>query len=144
MDSTLFSGIVGLMGATIGGTASFATSWLTLRAQLTSKRRDDARTKREQLFSDFITEASRVYGDALGHHKDDVSSLVSLYALLGRIRLAASPEVVSAAERVLDIIIETYLGPVRTLHELRTLAKAGGIDVLGGYGEACRRELDRM
>ena len=32
-------------------------------------------------------EASRLYGDALSHQKDDVSDLVYLYALVAKIRL---------------------------------------------------------
>jgi len=46
-----------------------------------------------------------------------------LYALIANMRLLASNDVVAAAEEVLDVIIETYLAPNRSLHELRTMAR---------------------
>jgi hypothetical protein len=133
-----------LLGAAIGASASFATSWLTQQTQLASRHRDGDQAKRERLFGDFIGEASRLYGDALSHQKDDVTSLVALYALLGRIRLVSSPNVIHAAEEVLTAIAETYQSPNRGLHELRALAKTGGMDAMAKFSEVCRRELDQF
>jgi hypothetical protein len=144
MDQALVAGLIGLAGAVIGGTASFATSWVTQQTQLSSNRRDERRRECETLFSDFIVEASRLYGDALSHQKDDVTALVGLYALLGRMRLVTRSEVVQAAEGVLQVIGETYIAPNRTLHELQQLASEGGMNVLADFGECCRRELDRI
>jgi len=45
--------------------------------------------------------------------------------------------VIDAAVRVEDTIIETYLGPNRTLHELMEYANKGGL----GFREACRKDL---
>jgi hypothetical protein len=100
--------------------------------------------KREQLFSDFIAEASRLYGDALTHQKDDVGDLVQLYALVARMRLLSSREVVTAAEQAMDAIIGTYLAPNRTLHELRSIAQRGEMNFLFDFGEACRLELAKV
>src|ERR1700730_19045582 len=119
MDAAYISALFGLAGAIVGGLASFSTTWITQTAQLRERRREAERNRREQLFDSFITEATRLYGDALSHEKDDVVDLVLLYAIVGRMRLTASNAVVEAAERVLDVIVETYLAPNRTLHELR-------------------------
>ena len=43
--------------------------------------------------------------------------------------------------RVEDAIIETYLGPNRTLHELMSIAHAGGMNFLAEFGEASRKDL---
>ena len=59
-------------------------------------------------------------GDALGHQKDEVADLVKIYALIGRIRLVSSRAVVTAAERTMDTISQTYLEPNRTLRETST------------------------
>jgi len=125
MDAAYISALFGLAGAIVGGLASFSTTWITQTAQLRERRREAERNRREQLFDSFITEATRLYGDALSHEKDDVVDLVLLYAIVGRMRLTASNAVVEAAERVLDVIVETYLAPNRTLHQLRHLAREG-------------------
>jgi hypothetical protein len=129
------------LGAAIGGVTSFASSWLVVSTQLRHKNREMERARRETLFTEFINEAARLYGDALSHEKDDVTDLVKLYALVAHTRLVASAAVVAAAERVMDTITDTYLAPNRTLHEMRTYAKEGGLDFLREFGEACRKDL---
>ena len=141
MDSTYVPALFGLVGASIGGLTSFGTTWATQRVQLRAAHLESARAKREELFKDFISEASRLYGDALSHEKDNAIDLVQLYALLARMRLVASPEVIKLGEEVLDKIIDTYLGPNRALHELRDLMREGGMNFLTHFGNACRDEL---
>jgi hypothetical protein len=141
MDPAYVSAVVGLTGVVIGGLTSFASSWLVAWAQLRDKNNRMDRDKREALFREIITEASRLYGDALSHEKDDVTDLVKLYALIAQARLVASTAVVAAAERVMDTIIETYLAPNRTLHEMRAYAREGGLNFLLELGKACREEL---
>ncbi len=131
----------GLAGASIGGLTSFSTTWLTQQAQMRDKRREAEQAKRLELFNDFVLEASRLYGDALSHEKDDVTDLVQLYALVAKMRLWASRPVVTAAERAMNAIVETYLQPNRTLHEIRTLAQSGQMNFLLDFGEACRADL---
>lgn len=141
METSFISAVAGLTGAAIGGLTSFATSWFTLRSQLVDKNRKDEWTQREQLFSEFVVEASRLYGDALSHQSSDAANLVRLYALIARMRLVASREVVHCAEKCMDHITKTYLEPNRTLDELRGLASQGGLNFLAEFGEACRKEL---
>ncbi|HEY0184091.1 MAG TPA: hypothetical protein VGC09_14885 [Rhodopila sp.] len=141
MDAAYVSAFFGLTGVAVGGLTSFITTYFTQQVQIRDRRVETEKLKREQLFNDFIGEATRLYGDALSHEKDDVTDLVKLYAIVGKIRLLASRPVVLAAEHVLDRIIETYLQPNRSLHELRDLARSGGMNFLTEFGEACRVEL---
>jgi hypothetical protein len=104
--------------------------------------RERERSRREALFSDFINEASRLYGDALSHEKDDVVDLVGLYALVGRIRLVASPAVVASAERTINGLITTYLAPNKTLHEMQKLMEEGGMNFLLEFSQFARAELE--
>lgn len=143
MDTPILTAMAGLAGAAIGGFTSFATSWLTLRTQLREKMRTDARVRREKIYTAFIKESARLFGDALGHEREDASDLIALYALVARMRLMASATVVESAEHVLTAIVTTYLGPNRTLHELRAFASEGGLDPLRQFSEACRAELER-
>ena len=142
MDAGYVSAFFGLAGAIVGGLTSFTTSWITQRTQIIDKHREAERIVRHDLFKAFITEASRLYGDALSHEKDDVTDLVQLYALLANMRLLTSPAVVAAAEHVMDVIIDTYLAPNRSLHEIRNLAREGTLNFLADFAKACRVDLD--
>jgi hypothetical protein len=143
VDTAYISALSALGGAVIGGLTSFGSSWLTQRTQLRFSRDEAIKAKREALYAEFVDEASRLYGDALGHQKDDAGDLVKLFALLGRIRLASSRPVVKAAERTFDTIAQAYLGPNRTMHEVLDDVHRGGFNFLIEFGEACRQDLDR-
>jgi hypothetical protein len=67
--------------------------------------------------------------------------LIRLYSLIGRMRLVSARAVVDAAVRVEHKILEMYLGPNRTLHELRDFAHKGGMNFLTEFSEACREDL---
>ena len=142
MSPTLISALAALAGALIGGLASLGSSWLTQWVQLRARSRERDRAHREALYSDFINEASRLYGDALSHEKDDVLDMVRLYALVARIRLISSAGVLASAERTLDGVIDAYLSPNKTLQDLRRLMSEGRMGFLVEFSEACRVELD--
>jgi len=143
MNPSYVSAVAGLTGAGIGGLTSLLASWITQQNQSRQREREIGRTRRERLFTAFIDEASRLFADALGHEKNDADDLVHLYALVARMRLTASPEVVSAAERVVQGVIDAYQAPNRTLKELHLFAKDGGMDPLLEFSEAGRAELLR-
>ncbi|MBV1692793.1 hypothetical protein KRR38_35500 [Novosphingobium sp. G106] len=143
-SGSILTAMVGLAGAALGGFGSFMTSWLTVRAQISQKIKSEARSRREDVYTDFIKEATRLFGDALGHEREDVSDLVPLYALVAKMRLIAPNDVIERAELVLDAIVSAYLGPNRTLHELRQFAREGGMDPLRQFSETCRTELKRF
>ncbi|WP_458387131.1 hypothetical protein [Rhizobium pisi] len=135
------SALIGLAGIAIGSLSSFATTWVTQESQVKARHREVEIAKREKLFSDFMNEATRLYGDAISHQKDDVSDLVLLYALVAQMRLFSSRPVVDAAELAMERIIETYLAPNRSLSEIKDLARSGAMNFLLDFGEACRVEL---
>jgi hypothetical protein len=133
--------LAALAGSVVGGLTAFATSWLTQQAQARARERAGDRTAREALYRDFIVEASRIYGDAMTHDTTEVSNLVGLYAMVGRMRIRSSPRVVENAERVARTIVETYLAPNKTLRESDEMAKSDWMDPLRSFSEACREEL---
>jgi hypothetical protein len=141
LDPAYLSAFSALAGATIGGLTSFATSWLTQRTQLRHAHREAEKAKLEALYSDFIAEAAHLFGEALSHQTEEITDLVRLFAMVGRMRLVSDRAVIDAAVRVEDTIIETYLGPNRTLHEMMDYAHKGGVSFLTDFGEACRKDL---
>ena len=142
MNPAYVSAFAALAGAIIGGLTSFATSWFTQQAQLRSAGREARTAKLEALYNAYIAEAASLYADAISHQTDDPSKMVPLYALGSRMRLVSSRAVIEAAIRIDDHIVETYLGPNRTLQESRSLIRDGGIKtLLAEFSEACREDL---
>ena len=141
MDAGFASALFGLAGALIGSMANVVTTWATHSSQLRDKHQDADYARKQNLFSEFIAEASRLFADALSHQKDDATDLVGLYALVARMRLVAPAPIVAAAEDAMKAIVEAYLQPNRTLREIRTLAQQGELDVLLKFGEECRLHL---
>jgi hypothetical protein len=143
MDAGYVTALAGLAGALIGSLANVVTTWVTHSSKLRDKHEGADYARKQKLFSDFISEASRLYVDALSHERDDATDLVGLYALVAKMRLVAPGPVVTAAEDALKAIVEAYLEPNRTLREIRTLAEAGELDFLLRFGDECSSYLAR-
>jgi hypothetical protein len=102
------------------------------------------RARRQKLYGSFIDEASKLYADALVHDEAEVSALVSVYALINRMRVLSSPAVVKKAEAVVRMIVDTYSAPNKTFLELRNLMDSHAIDPLRSFSEECRAELQAL
>jgi hypothetical protein len=142
MDSTIVSAMAAVLGSLVGGSATVATTWVTQRTL--GKRellRADIR-RRETLYGEFISECSARALDSFEHTLDKSERLLSIYALLNRIRLCASDAVLAEAERALAAITEQYFRPNLSLEQLRALIRDGAnADPLKSFAEACRAEL---
>jgi hypothetical protein len=95
---------------------------------------------RHRLYGEFMEEASKLFTDALSHELDDASKFVHLYALVGKLRLFAAANVISRAEEVMRVIVETYHLPNRDFRNLEDRHEPD-VDVLRAFSEACREEL---
>jgi len=141
MDQAYFSALAALAGSTIGGMTSLVTSWSSQHAQFRAEQLGHDLGRREDLYKDFIEEASRLYTDAFEHDKADTSKLVNLYALVSRMRVRSSPRIVESADRVCRVIIETYLSPNKTFRDLPEFLNNDTMDPLREFSNACREEL---
>jgi hypothetical protein len=144
MDAATISALAALGGAFIGGLTSFATSWLTQQRQAKAQQLAHQLTKREELYRVFIEEASRLHADSLVHETLDVSQLVKLYSMISLMRVFSAPRIIQDADKVIRMIVNTYLGPNKTLPELQDMVNSGAVDLLRDFGEACREELQRL
>jgi hypothetical protein len=88
-----------------------------------------------------MEEASRLYGRALATDKGEVTDLVDLYAMVSRMRLMSGPAVVSSAEAILELIIDTYFEPNKTLRDIKPADGERPMDLLRAFSEVCRDEL---
>jgi hypothetical protein len=139
----LVTAIAAILGSLVGALGSGISTWIIQRHQ---DRRDLLAKKvfhREQLYSDFITESARALIDSLEHSMSDPKNLIPAYALLSRIRLSSSADVLACAEAVVKEIISTYAKPNLTPEQIRSRATDGD-DPLRHFSDICHAELESM
>jgi hypothetical protein len=135
--------LAAIFGSLAGALASSVSTWITQRHQ---DRRDLLAKRifhREQLYSDFISESARAFADAIEHNFQDLNKLIPTYAVLSRIRVTSSTDVLASAERVVDYIMATYSGPNLTPEEIQSRA-AKREDPLRDFSSICRHELESL
>ena len=141
MNNTYLPVFAALAGSAVGALASVATTWLTLTVQSRTDRDTREMARKEHLYGQFIEEATRLFSDALTHKLEDVSKLVNLYAIVSKLRLFASPLVLSAADDIIQRIIEVYESPQTDLHAVLQGGGKAEFDILRRFSEACRKDL---
>jgi hypothetical protein len=141
MDTSTVTALAALAGAPIGGLTTVLASWLMQRTQMRAQWFAQDKLHRQEIYKEFIEEASRCYIDALQHDKADIPALVGLYA---KMRVLSSPNVVEHAEQIGREILDTYLKPDKSFLELREMVNSGSIDFLGRFSEACRAEFESL
>ena len=144
MDSAIVSAMAGVLGSLVGGSAAVATAWITQKTVSQRELVQEDMRKRETLYGEFIAECAKLLVDAFMHTLDKPDTLLTLYALINRIRLSASQPVLAEAEHLLRRIAEQYFSRNLTLEEMHDLALSEGADPLKSFGEACRVELKSM
>mgnify|MGYP003693828539 CR=1 FL=1 len=80
--------------------------------------------------------------DSLERNLDKPETLLSIYALLNRIRLCASDAVLTQAVELVKFIMEQYFSPNVSIEEFHERVHNGHIDPLKAFSEACRRGAD--
>jgi hypothetical protein len=133
-----------LAGSMIGGITTLTAAWLTQRHQATAQRLTQEKTRRQKLYKEFIEETSRLYADALAHNQAEISDFVKVYALIGRMRVLSNHQTIQKADEVVEMIVDTYFAPNKTLTELRGMLNSPAIDPLRDFSETCRKELQSL
>ncbi len=142
MEQSFISAVAGLSGSLLGGMSTFAASWLTTRRQHQTQSTIQLVARREKLYAEFISEASRHLVKAWGHEMNSPDSLAGIYSALERIRLTSSTAVVDAAERVMQLVVAAYNAPNKTYDELQRLVMQGGMaSPLAEFIDSCKRDV---
>jgi hypothetical protein len=144
MNAAYVSAIAALAGSVIGGLTTFAVAWVTQRQQANVQWLLQEKTRREELYQQFIEDVSKLYVDALMHDQVAIPSLVSLYASMNKMKIVSSPRVAEGADKIIRMIVDTYFLPNKTLQELHAMTTSGALDPLRDFSEACREELDAL
>ncbi len=125
----------------MGGLTSGLTTWLSQRSQVRAGQLAHEASRREELYKDFIVAASKAYGDAIVNNQPQIPELVSLYAMVSRMRVLSSPQTVACAEKIMIATTDTYFAPNKTIREVHELIKSKAIDPLKEFSESAREEL---
>jgi hypothetical protein len=144
METSVITALAALAGAAIGGLTSVVASSLTQRAHARTEQLSHYQLRRQELYKEFIEQASALYVHALQNDKPDVSGLMGLYAQISRMRVLSSARVIDSADQIAKKIINAYLEPNKTVPELRQMANSGLIDPLRNFSEACRAESESL
>src|SRR5262245_40072955 len=136
MDASVITAFAALTGAAVGGLTSGLASWLVQKTQVRAQWLAQEKLLRQELYNEFIEEASKCYIDALQHDEPNVSALVELYAKIARMRVLSSQTILTRAEQIERTILDTYLEPDKAFPELREMAIGGSLDLLRSFSEA--------
>jgi hypothetical protein len=145
MDNSIIAALSAILGSTVGGLTTFLTTFLNQRYAM---RRDILAkdvANREQLYTEFLKEVGNLYFDSINRTLDDASqqaSLITMYSLVGRIRMISSEAVLTSAEKVAEDIVESYKRPPMTFREFQQLW--GTSDPWHEFTNACRAERQSM
>ena len=143
MNTAYLTALSALAGSIVGGLTAGITTWLSLRSTERASRLAAQLARRQDLFRDFIVAASNAYSHALVSGKPQIEEIVALYAMISRMRILCSTEIVSCADKIMRLTIDTYFEPNRTIRELREMIKSEAvIDPLKEFSELARRDLD--
>jgi hypothetical protein len=139
----MISALAAIFGSLTVALASSISNWITQKHRdqwdLIAKRI----AHREQLYSEFITESARALADAMEHSFEGLNNLIPTYAVLNRIRVSSTTEVLASAERVIEYIMAAYSGPNLTLEEIQSRA-AKREDPLRDFSDICRSEIESL
>jgi hypothetical protein len=141
MDSTIIPAVAAAGGSLVGAAATVVATWVAQRAQRAHAEREERLRSRQALYGEFITEASRLTVEALGHSLEQPETFVKLYGITGRIRLVARDPVLGAAEACIRQIIDLYAKPNLTVEQIRLAFERDRLDPLRDFSVACRKEF---
>jgi len=143
MDPTLTSAMAAVVGSLVGGFSSFAGNWAVQRAQVRRELLQCRTAYRQRLYSNFIKEASQLLAHSLTHQIDDPSRMVTLYAMVTKIRLFCSDPVLQAADAIMTKVFLNYGQTNLTIDQVRErVMSSHREDPFKEFGLACRQELD--
>ena len=144
MDTAALSAMSGVLGSFVGGSLTAATAWISHKSATRRELIREETHKREVLYGEFIAECAKLLLDAYSGSLETPQTLLPAYALVNRIRLIASRDVLRETESLVRHITEQYFDRNKSIEELRSMVHSGYSDPMQPFGEAARKELHSM
>jgi hypothetical protein len=136
--------MAGVFGSFVGSSATVLTAWVTQKTVSKRELTHAEIRRRETLYGEFISESSKLIMDSYANKLEKPDTLLSVYALLNRIRLSASQPVLAEAEELMRQITHQYFSPNLSGEQMYELLRSAPPDPLKPFGEACRAEFDSL
>jgi hypothetical protein len=127
MNAGYISAFAALAGSLIGGLTTFAAARVTQRQQANVQWLLQEKTRRQELEG-----ASKLYVDALIHDQAEIPPLVSLYALINKMRVVSNPRHCRTGRQgrsKIPLQVKVRFSPFRKSHKIRSLGLAGNGEV---------------
>lgn len=144
MDNTLTSVLAALGGSIVGATTPVLSNFVLQRSLTQRELTNREIAQREELYAEFIRLGTVCYAKALGQSLEKLDDVVSMYALVNRIRLFASESVLESAETFVKKLISTYGDSNLTIQQLKAVALEQHADPLNDFALKCRAELRQV
>jgi hypothetical protein len=141
MDNTLTSVLAVLGGSVIGASTPVLSNFVLQRSVAQRELTNREIAQREELYSEFIRQGTVCYAKALSQGLETIDEIVSMYALVNRIRLFASGSVVDAAEAFVKTLVEKYGDKNMSIDQIKSAALAQHADPMNDFALKCRSEL---
>jgi hypothetical protein len=144
MDNTLMGILAALGGSVIGATTPVLSNFVLQRSVTQRELTNRELAQREELYSEFIRQGTLCYAKALSQSLQNMDEIVAMYALVNRIRLFASEDVLKAAEAFVKKLVGTYGENNMSIDEIKTAALEQHVDPLNEFALKCRAELHKV
>jgi len=144
MDNTLTGILAALGGSVIGATTPVLSNFVLQRSVTQRELTNRELAQREELYSEFIRQGTLCYAKALSQSLQNVDEIVAMYALVNRIRLFASEDVLKAAEAFVKKLVGTYGENNMSIEQIKTAALEQHVDPLNEFALKCRAELHKV
>ena len=144
MNPAFLSAVAALAGSAVGGLTSFLSTWLGQNSQFRAQLVLNDKSNRQELYREFIEQASQLYIHALTHEEPDPSKAIILYALVSQMRILSSRKVADEGHATARRIVESYSQPNKSNKDLVRMVDADALDPLQAFATACREELEGL
>jgi hypothetical protein len=141
MDNTLTSVLAALGGSVIGATTPVLSNFVLQRSLTQRELTNREIAQREELYAEFIRQGTACYAKALSQSLENIDEVVAMYALVNRIRLFASVNVLEAAEGFVKKLVERYGEKNMSIDQIKSVALEQHADPLNDFALKCRAEL---
>jgi hypothetical protein len=136
----IISACAAIAGSIVGALASFFATRSLNSEQWRRQKIEKQILAREQLYSDFMAEAARLTLTSIDAKAEKASEFTALYSLMSRIRLIATPPVVTAAEEVTRSATNLHRSDTAKV----TTHEPDATRTEDSFAAICCRELDEL
>jgi hypothetical protein len=109
LEIAYITAFAALLGTLAGGLVSYFTTRHTIERQHRHERISAEISRREDLYSEFVSESARLLVMSATSRTEDMSEFTKLYSLASRIKIIGSDKVADAASELSSITLKACI-----------------------------------